>query len=177
MRAKGNQCSVGPRPCWWLHIHVCAQSLSRVRLLRPHGLQPASLHCPWNSPGNNTGVGYHFLLQGIFLTQRSNPHLLYLLQWQADSLSLSHLGSPFTYPYLSSNLTVVLWAELRGVKQLSPSLTASNGGSWDSRPGLITNLALPCRLYCLDTSGWRTLMEYLTQETLTSWGLLILLRA
>ena len=33
----------------------------------------------------------HFLLQGIFLTQGSNPHLLY---WQVDSLLLHHLGSP-----------------------------------------------------------------------------------
>ena len=28
--------------------------------------------CPWNSPGKNTGVGCHFLLQGIFLSQGSN---------------------------------------------------------------------------------------------------------
>ena len=116
MRAKGNQRSVGPRPCW-VTSHTCMHSVTKLcpTLLRPHGLQPASLHCPWNSPGNNTGVGYHFLLQGIFLTQGSNLYLLYLLQWQADSLSptgdyqadslsLSHLGSPFTYLYLSSNL-------------------------------------------------------------------------
>ena len=31
--------------------------------LRPHGLQPTRFHCPWNSPGKNTGVGCHFLLQ------------------------------------------------------------------------------------------------------------------
>ena len=31
---------------------------------------------PWNSPGNNTGVGCHFLLQGIFPTQGSNQGLL-----------------------------------------------------------------------------------------------------
>ena len=30
---------------------------------------------PWDSPGKNTGVGSHFLLQGIFLGQESNPHL------------------------------------------------------------------------------------------------------
>ena len=36
-------------------------------------------------PGKNTGVGCHFLLQGIFLTQGSNPHLLCLLHWQASS--------------------------------------------------------------------------------------------
>ena len=37
--------------------------------LLPHGLQPAKLLCPWDSPGKNTGVGCHFLLQEIFLTQ------------------------------------------------------------------------------------------------------------
>ena len=43
--------------------------------LQPHGLEPASLLCPWNSPGKNTGVGCHALLQGIFPTQGSNPGL------------------------------------------------------------------------------------------------------
>ena len=43
--------------------------------LRPHGLQPARLLCPWNSPGKNTGVGGHFLFQGIFPTQGWNPGL------------------------------------------------------------------------------------------------------
>ena len=46
-----------------------------------------------DSPGKNTGVGFHFLLQGIFLTQESNLCLLCLLHWQVDSLPLSHLGS------------------------------------------------------------------------------------
>ena len=41
----------------------------------------------------NTGVGCHFLLQGIFLTQGSNLHLLDFQHWQADSLPLSFLGS------------------------------------------------------------------------------------
>ena len=41
----------------------------------------------------NTGVGCHFLLQGIFLTQGLNLHLLRPLPWQADSVPLSHLGS------------------------------------------------------------------------------------
>ena len=47
------------------------------------------LLCLWDSPGKNTGVGCHFLLQGIFLTQGSNPHLLRLLHWQAGSLPLA----------------------------------------------------------------------------------------
>ena len=43
--------------------------------LPPHGLQPTRLLCPWNFPGKHTGMGYHFLLQGIFPTQWSNPGL------------------------------------------------------------------------------------------------------
>ena len=34
--------------------------------LRPHGLQSTRLFCPWDFPGKDTGVGCHFLLQGIF---------------------------------------------------------------------------------------------------------------
>ena len=51
----------------------------------------------WDSPGKNTGMGCHFLLQGIFLTQGSNPHLLCLLHWQADSLPLVPLGKPMLH--------------------------------------------------------------------------------
>ena len=43
--------------------------------------------CPWDSPGENTGVGCRALLQGVFPTQGLNPHLLCLLHWH-------HLGSP-----------------------------------------------------------------------------------
>ena len=59
--------------------------------LHPHELQPARLLCPWDSPGENTGVGCHALLQEIFPTQGSNPglpHCRQILYW------LSHQGSP-----------------------------------------------------------------------------------
>ena len=68
--------------------------------LRPKGLQPTRLLCPWNSPGKNSGVCCHFLLQGIFLTQGSNPCLLH---WQVDSLPLSHLGGLLLHSYLQTN--------------------------------------------------------------------------
>ena len=65
--------------------------------LWPQGLWPSRPLCPWNSPGKNTGVGCHSLLQQIFPIQGLN---LGLLQWQADSLQsdlpgkhLSHLGN------------------------------------------------------------------------------------
>ena len=41
-----------------------AKSIQSCPTLRHHGMQPASLLCPWDSPGKNTGVGCHFLLQG-----------------------------------------------------------------------------------------------------------------
>ena len=42
----------------------------------------------------NTGVGYHFLFQGIFLTQGQNTYLFCLLNWQAGSLPLVSPGKP-----------------------------------------------------------------------------------
>ena len=65
------------------------------------------LLCPWNSPSQNTGVGSRFLLQGIFLTQGSNPSLLHcrrilyhLIQWilptQESNWGLLHCSGFFT---------------------------------------------------------------------------------
>ena len=56
------------------------------------GLPGFSVH--GDSPGKNTGVGCHALLQGIVPTQGSNPDLLPLLHWQADSLPLASPGKP-----------------------------------------------------------------------------------
>ena len=47
-----------------------------------------------DSPGKNTGVGYHALLQGIFPTQGSDLRVLCVLHWQADSLALAAPGKP-----------------------------------------------------------------------------------
>ena len=60
-----------------------SQSVSHSVLsdsLRPHGLQPIKLLCPWDSPGKNTRVGCHFLLQGVFPTQGLNQGLLHCRQ-------------------------------------------------------------------------------------------------
>ena len=61
--------------------------------LQPHGLQPTRLLHPWDSPGKNTGVGCHFLLQGIFPTQGLNPGLLHCRQ---ILYQLSYQGSPLS---------------------------------------------------------------------------------
>ena len=62
-------------------------------------------HSPWNSPGQNTGVGSLFLLQGIFPTQGSNPGLLHCLEILYE---LSHQWSPgilewVAYPFSSGS--------------------------------------------------------------------------
>ena len=50
-----------------------------LTLLPPHGLWLARLLCPWDFPDKDTGVGFHSLLQEIFLTQVSNPRLLHCI--------------------------------------------------------------------------------------------------
>ena len=79
---------------WWFSRQVLSDSLW------PQGLQPARLLCPWDFPGKDTGVGCHFLLQGIFLTLGQNTHLLFGRQmlyhwatWEAQKL----IQSPFKY--------------------------------------------------------------------------------
>ena len=64
--------------------------------LWPYGPEPARLLGPWDSPGNSTGVDCYALLQGIFLAQGSNPHLLLSLLWQVG-LPLVPPEKPFVF--------------------------------------------------------------------------------
>ena len=74
-------------------VCVCMLSQSCPTLCDPR-LYPTSLLCPWDFPGKHTGVGCHFLFQGIFPTQGSNLCLLYLLYWQVASLPSELPGKP-----------------------------------------------------------------------------------
>ena len=77
---------------------VCAKLLSHVQLfVTPMDHRGHWRLSPWVSPGKNIGMGFYALLQGIFQTQRSNPCLLHLLQWQAGSLPLAPPGKFMTY--------------------------------------------------------------------------------
>ena len=69
-------------------------------------MQPTRLLCPWDSPGKNIRVGCHFLLQGIFLTQGSNPSLLCLLHWCSSSLPLAPPGKPTTHVLAQSKCSI-----------------------------------------------------------------------
>ena len=65
---------------WFQHVMCLLSHFSHVQLCATQGTV-ARLLCPWDSPGKNTGVGCHALLQGIFPTQGLNQHLLHLLHW------------------------------------------------------------------------------------------------
>ena len=73
--------------------------------LRPHGLQPTRLPCPWDFPGNSPGVDCHLLLQGIFPTQGLNPGLphcrqmLYRLSHHQNDLKSVSFGNHYVYIY------------------------------------------------------------------------------
>ena len=94
--------------------------------LQPYGLSPTRLLCPWDSPGKNTGVGCHALLQGTFPTQGLDPSLLGLLHWQADSLPLAPPRKLHICSYVHNKRAVhcgylwegTLW--MRGSKSRSP---------------------------------------------------------
>ena len=103
---------------WWVRIHsvsihlighcvcVCAHARARVYHLvlsysfSPHGLQPASLLCPWHFLGKKMGVGCHSLPWGIFLTQGSNPGLS---QCGQILYHLSHKESPIGHCQTAKN--------------------------------------------------------------------------
>ena len=78
------------------YVCVHAKSLSHIQLFVTPWIVVHQVLCPWDSPGKHTGVGFHALLQGFFLTQVLNRSRLWLLHWQAGFLPLSHLGSPYT---------------------------------------------------------------------------------
>ena len=105
-----------PLPPMWLYLgrvlkrcmHV--ESLQLCLTLPRYGPQAASLLHPWDFLGQNTGVGCHALLYGIFPTQGSNPCLQHLLHWQAGSLPLAPLGEPL------EKVVKVKWCTKTGVK-------------------------------------------------------------
>ena len=83
-------------------ICVCASHFSLVWFF------VTRLLCPWNSPGKNTGVGCHALLQGIFPTQGLNLGLLLLLHWPAGSLPRGPPGKLTKVPAWHNKLNFVL---------------------------------------------------------------------
>ena len=107
-------------------------------------LWPHGLYCPWNSPGQNTGVGSLYLLQGIFSTQGSNPGLphcrqiLYELSHQESPINIILILHKLEFPTSSYYLWgLKAWALKLEIIPLICYIT------WNKRSGLPHNVAEP----------------------------------
>ena len=89
------------------YIHTCYTCAVISNSLWSFG--PTRFRCPWNFPGKNTRVGYHFLLQEIFLTQGSNPHHLCLLNCRQLLYLLSHQRNPICTNIYTWKLLSHVW--------------------------------------------------------------------
>ena len=94
-------------------------------------------------PGKNTGMGCHFLLQGIFPTQGLNLHRLSLLHWQAGSLPLSQLGSPDTLVTLLQKFKSILSLSFSQFSSVAQSCLTLCDPVNLSTPGLPVHHQLP----------------------------------
>ena len=95
--SKDTRTEVSANPTWLMDTFKgsVTESESTSHSVVSDSLQPHELYSPWNSPGQNPGVGSCFLLQGIFPAQRSNPGFLHC-RWIL--YQLSHQGSPCEQP-------------------------------------------------------------------------------
>ena len=111
---------------------VHAKSLwSFLTLCDPMDYSPPGSSVHGDSPGKNTGVGCHALLQGIFLTQGSSPHLLHRQQVLYHE---RHLGSPLLplspptlIPPLLCLSHLLAPAKALGIPQASPAPPRASG--------------------------------------------------
>ena len=72
-------------------VAAAGKSLQSCPTLRPHSRQPTRLPCPWDSPGKNTGVGCHFLLQCVKV--KSESEVAQSCPTLSDSMDCSPSGS------------------------------------------------------------------------------------
>ena len=130
----------------------CTPSYLKVKVAQSDPLWPHGLYSSWDSPGQNTGVGSLYLLQGIFPTQRWNlglPHCRWILY------QLSHKGSPrtlewVTYPFSGGS-------SQPGIKPGSPALQVNSLPTELSGKYLFTPMNTLCRLKGHAQERWKSL--------------------
>ena len=98
----------------YIHHHIVS---CESRSVVSDSLWPHGLYSPWNSPGENTGVGSLSLLQGIFPPQGSSPGLLHC---RRILYQLSHKESPrilgwVAYPFSSGSYWPRNWTGISGI--------------------------------------------------------------
>ena len=102
---------------WKIKTFYVLKKWSESHSVVSDSLWPHGLYSPWNSPGQNTGMGSHSLLKGIFPTHGSNPGLPHC-RWIL--YQLSHQVSPRTlewgaYPFSSRSSWLRNWIGVSGI--------------------------------------------------------------
>ena len=111
-------------------MYVCVNCSIFSDSLQPHGLSPARILCPWNSPDKNIGVGCHSLLQGIFPTQGSNPGLLHgrlLLYHLSHHKMTGWIQRPITLLPVDSGYNISWPTRMVAVSDLQVSAPGAHG--------------------------------------------------
>ena len=121
---------------------------------------PTRLLCPWYSPGENTVVDCHVLLQGIFPTQGSNLHLLCLLHWKVGTKGHPDCSFKNTVPCLQRERGVspepVGWTPVcvwHASIQLGGECVGRAGGLSLSTQHAMSGLARDLACLCTKASG------------------------
>ena len=133
--------------CINLGSYLCVLRHSVVSdSLCPRGLQPARLLCPWDSPGKNTGVGCHALLQRIFPTQGSNWGLLWLLHCRQILYLWATWETLISYGWLYMLSHVQLFATLNTAACQAPlSMGFSRQEYWSGKSAILQyKIKSPC---------------------------------
>ena len=94
LNVKKQECKISHQSFVLIEKNMKKNIYINIYKVMSNSLQPHGLHSPWNSPGQNTGVGHLSLLQGIVPTQGSNPALPHC-RWIL--YQLSHKGSPYIF--------------------------------------------------------------------------------
>ena len=95
--------------CVCVYVRVCVHACVCAQLcltLWPHGLQPTRGLCQWKFSSKDTGVGCHFLLQGIF-----PKHGLNLCCFESPALAGRFFTTSATYGFLKKLKIELLWSD------------------------------------------------------------------
>ena len=124
------------------HLRVSSEAEIEKQSVVSASLRPHGLHSPWNSPGQNSGVGSRSLLQGIFPTHGPNPGLPHL---QADSLPAEPLRSRGRWSFPVGDR----WCPSKSGWTFTRKTEVGTGTSmipWDCVKYLLTMVTGPVRL-------------------------------
>ena len=127
-----------------MYVHACSVMSNSLLL---HGLYPTIFLCPWNFSGKNTGMGCHFLCQGLLLTPGSNLHLLCLQHW-GRFFTTTPPGKPSHMIVLLCNSVIVCFTDSSDGKQSTcnagdPRLISGLGRSTEEGKGYPLQLFRP----------------------------------